>query len=155
MTDVKAPAPEQETPEPLPATLLRELEGALQRAHQASLEGDEGIRLEGREGPRAGWLLARVGEEGRPWEFELFVRDVAGEGLDGPLGVLLDFLDGVLTEFFEADRDAWLPLDFVGHPYELGGGLTCVVFARGTRRDLDAEAAADRLLAEHGGIDEV
>ncbi len=94
-----------------------------------------------KEGPKAGYVRAWVGDETPVVQFELFVRDVPGAGLEGPLGPAVDFLDGVLAEFFEEDRDASLPLDFVGHPYD-----DTVVFARQEKRDLLAEADAEKWL---------
>lgn len=137
----RIPAPDEETHEPIEAALLEQIGSALGERH-----GLATLTLDGRLGPLTGWLRARVGPQTATWEVELFVREVEGEGYDGPLGVLVDFLDGFLAQWVEAEREGWASLDWEGNPYDLGLAGACVVFVRGEVRDLVAERAGDALL---------
>lgn len=141
----RAPAPESEAPSPADPDLLADVESALVERHGDALTDDESVRLEATLGPDAAWLKARIGSEERAYEAELFAREVEGEGLDGALGALVDYLDGLLEEWLASERDAWLPLDWEGRPYD---GLT--LYARGDLRDYAAERAADALLSGNG-----
>ena len=136
-----APDPDRETPDPVPLGLIGDLEELLADRYSGALEEGEHIRVRARTGRNAAWLRARVGTDQRAHEIELFARDVEGEALDGALGVLVDFLDGVLEELFAAARDAYLPLDYSPRRFD-----DHVVFARSEVRDFAAEAAADALL---------
>ena len=142
---LRAPTPESEAPSPVEPELLADVEEALVERHGAGLSDDETVRLEASSGASAAWLKARVGNDQRAHEAELFVRDVDGDGLDGALGVLVDYLDGLLEEWLASERDAWLPLDWDARAYE---DLT--LFARGDLRDRAAERAADALLSGDG-----
>lgn len=139
------PAPESEAPSPIDADLLAEVEEALVERHGDRLHDDETVRLEASAGARAAWLRARVGSDERGVEAELFMRGVEGEGLDGALGVLVDYLDGLLEEWLAGGRDAWLPLDWDARAYD-----DVTLFARGDLRDYAAERAADLLLSGNG-----
>jgi len=125
------------------SVIAGDVEAALALRYGKELQAGETIRIEASTGPGSAFVRASVGPEARPHRFEVFARGIPGEGLDGALGVVLDFLDGALTEYFDEHRDAYLPLDFVGHPYE-----GHVVFARSELRDLEAEAAARALLGD-------
>lgn len=137
----QAPVVEQETPEPVSLALLYDLERLLAERFGGALEEHETISIDARTGPDAAWLRARVGDSDAGHEIELFVRHVSGEGLDGALGILVDFLDGVLEELFAAHRDAYLPLDFAERRFE-----NHLVFTRSEFRHFAAEAAAEALL---------
>ena len=140
MTRQDPPAPEEETPHPMDAEILGDLQKALCQRHAGSSQDAESIRLEGGQGPGAAWLKASVPRGRQVHEVEIFTRDVPGEALEA-IGLVADYLDGVLTELTEADGEAFLPLDFVGAPFE---GFT--IFARSRLRDLEAERLADELL---------
>lgn len=135
------PDVDRETPEAVPPHLLEDLEELLAERYGGALEEGEHIRVEARTGPRAAWLRARVGTLDKAHEIELFARDVKGDGLEGALGVLVDFLDGVLEELFAAGGDAYLPLDFTARRFD-----EHTVYARSEVRDFAAEAAAAALL---------
>jgi hypothetical protein len=132
----------RETPDDAPRALVRDLRRALKERHRRGLGADR-VKIEAKTGPEAAWLKCAIGSDARAHEIELFVRDVDDSGIDGGLGVLVDFLDGALEQFFEADRDAWLPLDFTGHP-----AGEHVVLARMELRDYAAERMADELLKD-------
>lgn len=142
MSDTKqAPNVAQETPSDIDPELCSTIAAGLTEQYKSELQTGERFTILAKEGKDAAYLRAWVGDERHVVEFELFVRGVAGEGLEGALGPAVDFLDGVLAEFFEEQRDASLPLDFVGHPYD-----DTVVFARQEKRDLLAEAEAEKWL---------
>lgn len=141
----RPPAPESEAPSPVDPAFLGDVEEALVERHGGGLGDDETVRLEASTGVDAAWLKARVGTEERAYEAELFARDVDGEGLEGALGLLVDYLDGLLEEWLANERDAWLPLDWDTRTYD---GIT--LFARGDLRDYAAERAADALLSGNG-----
>lgn len=138
---LKPPQVQREAPESVPLSLLQDLETLLSQRYGGALEDGERIRVDAKTGAKAAWLQARVGTSDRGHEFELFTRDVADEGLDGALGLLVDFLDGVLEAFFAAARDAYLPLEFAARRFE-----DTLLFARSEYRDYTAEAAAEALL---------
>ena len=145
--NTKPPAILKETPKKLSPQLTASLEEALHQRHGDFLEAGESIRVSARTGKKAAFLQARVGTDDIVMEFEVFARDVKGDALDCALGVIVDFLDGVLDEFFEEDRDAYLPLDYTAHPYETDDG-TVYVLARQEGRNYKAEEAADAILAD-------
>lgn len=144
MSQQRPPAPKTEAPDVLPDDMRAEVEQALNEGYADQLEDGERITVELRTGPRSAWLLARLGTPAKAFELELFTRDVEGELFDGALGLLVDYLDGVLEEWLGNDREGFLPLDFEGRPYD-----GHVIFARGELRDYEAEAAAEALLAGH------
>ncbi|MCP4502841.1 MAG: hypothetical protein GY822_23120 [Deltaproteobacteria bacterium] len=139
----RAPAILQETPKMLPEDMRRIIETGLNEKNATFLDEGERIRVAGRRGKKAAFLQARVGNETLVMQFEVFARDFKGTDFDGPVGAVVDFLDGVLDEYFDEDREAYLPLDFTAHPYENG-----FVFARQEKRNFAAEEAGDALLAK-------
>ncbi len=142
-TKTRPPAPDDETPVHADADLLDDVEAALATRYAKDLADGEQIVVDARTGPRAAWIGAAIDEGAKVHELELFLRDVPGDGLDGALGVLVDYLQGVLDELFAAERHASLPLDWEGRPYD-----GKVVYARGEKRDYEAEDAAAALLDE-------
>lgn len=132
---------ERAAPEAVPIALLSDLEALLAERYGGALEEGQHIGIEARTGPDAAWLKTRVGSSERAHEIELFTCDVQGDGLDGALGLLVDFLDGVLEELFAAGGDAYLPLDFTPRRFE-----GTVLYARSELRDYAAEAAAAALI---------
>lgn len=135
------PDVEREAPEAVPQALLDDLEELLAERYGGALDEGDHIRVEARTGPEAAWLNARVGSDDKAHEIELFTRGVPGDALEGALGVLVDFLDGVLEELFATVGDAYLPLDFTPRRFD-----EHTVYARSEVRDFAAEAAADALL---------
>lgn len=143
--ELAPPEPEREAPAPADGSLLQALESLLADRYGAALSAGERIAVAARSGPAAAWLCARVGDADRGMEFELFTRTMpkaAPNEADALLELLIDFLDGVLEEYFAAERDAFLPLDFSPRRYE-----SHWIFARSEMRDYTAEAAADAWLA--------
>lgn len=128
------PDKDEETTTPVDGVLLDDVEAAL-----SARFADQRVAVDARTGPRAAWVGAAVPEGRRVHEVEVFARDVDGEGLDGALGVVLDYL----AEIVPALDEGYLPLDWEGRPYDGG-----VVFVRGEVRDYEAEAQAAALLGE-------
>jgi hypothetical protein len=135
-----APQPD-ETPTVIPTTLREDLESALFERHGEHLVDGEHIRIDGRVGPRAARVQATVGDARRGVVYEAFVREVDGELLDGALGLVVDYLDGVLEEVFAGQREGLFPLDFEGRPFE-----ETFVYVRSEVHDWRAEAEAARWL---------
>ena len=61
------------------------------------------------------------------------------------LNHMIDFQDAYWSEFFENERDTFVPLDWAENQY---AGLK--IFVRGSERNPYLESEAERLLAEHG-----
>ena len=139
----------EQTPDDVPFTLLDEIARALSRAHGRALSNDERVTVEAFTGDRAAFLAVRVGNHEDAHDFEFFCADKDGALLDGALGLLVDYADGVLKEFFAHDRDAFLPLEFQARRFD---GKELLV--RSERRALALEDAADRLLAGAGFDDD-
>ncbi len=139
----RAPAILQETPKILLEDMRHLIETSLNEKNAEFLLHNESIRVAGRRGKKAAYLQARVGTEDEVMQFEVFARDFKGVDFDGAIGAVVDFLDGVLEEYFGEDREAYLPLDFTAHPYEEG-----FVFARQEKRRFAVEEAGDVLLAK-------
>jgi hypothetical protein len=149
MAPPRAPALDEETPQDVEASLLAQVSAALNERHGGGLMFGEAIEVAARSGDRAAYLRAAVGNTERAHELELFARDVPGDELEGALGVLVDYLDAVLEEWFAADREGGLPLDFEARPY---AGTT--VFVRQQLREYALEAEADRWLEQGGAPDD-
>lgn len=76
----------------------------LQKKYQTNLAPLEKITLSFYKDKDGFWLKTLVGTENKAHEF-MFVAE------DEDFDLLVDYLDGVLEEFFESDREALLPLD--------------------------------------------
>ena len=85
-------------------------------------------------------LKALVGTMDKAHLFEIFA-DSQDLDEDEQFALLLDFLDGVLEEFFEHERNGGLPLDFAKRTFE---GVDILV--RQELRNFKAERLADELL---------
>jgi len=140
--DRRAPDPSSECPTPLTPSTFADVSRALRSRHEQRLPAGEHLELAGHVGPHAAIVVAVVSEGRRHREVLVFARG-AGDGLDGPLGAVVDVLDDVLGKVVGVDRPA-LPLDWQGRPW--AGGA--VVFLRGELRDYAAEEAAAVLLDE-------
>jgi len=127
----------------LSPALVRTLRDALVRKYQKSLNSSS-FSLELKSGNACAWLMCKVGDISQHC-FELFVADVPGDEIEGALGVIIDFLDGVLDEFFAADRDAYLSLDY--SLYKFG---EYDVYGRSTLVQPALESDADALLRSAG-----
>lgn len=107
--------------------------------YDTHLKSTETIRLEALHGSNCLLLRALVGTQEKAHCFELFTDSPTQPSMQ--FGLLLDFLDGVLEEFFEHERNAGLPLDFVKRKFE-GADL----LVRQELRNFEAERLAEELL---------
>ncbi len=135
----------------MPDTLRNDLRRAVRERHAARLGldahgADEALDVDAMVGPEAAIVVCVVGTARRAHELYVFTRSRAGGGLDGALGIAIDYIDGVLEEAIGSE-DAFLPLDWEGRPFDVDGE-SCVVFVRGEVRDYVAEEAAAVLLGE-------
>lgn len=103
------------------------------------LRPNEGIRVESLYGDNCAFLRALVGTENKAHVFEFFTDTL--EPSEKEFGLLLDFFDGVLEEFFAHRRNAGLPLDFTKRQFE-----KVHLFARQEYHDFEAERLAENLL---------
>jgi len=155
MSDRTPPDLAAECPNELDSSLRDDLRRALRERHADRLGVDErGVALaldvDAMTGQRAAVAVVVTGTVRRAHEVFAFTRATdphdGDAGLEGPLGVVVDYLDGLLDELIAAD-DGFLPLDWEGRPYS-DGGRRVAVFVRGEVRDYVAEEEAARLLQE-------
>ncbi len=142
-SDRRVPDLESECPRPIAD--FAAIEAALHARHDRRLPAGEAVEFAGRVGADAAAIVAVIGVGRRHREVFVFARSAAGKGgvgLDGPLGAVVDVLDGVLAQTIGVERPS-LPLDWQGRPF--GSSL---VFVRGELRDYAAEEAAAELLGD-------
>ncbi len=132
-----------ETPDAIDPALTKDIESLLQTRFKRFLEPDEAIRINASTGNRAAHVEARVGTLDEAHVFELFAENIEGEQLEGALGLLIDYLDGVLKEFFVSEKDAYFPLDFSPRTF-----AKQTLYARHTFRRFALEEEANRLLSK-------
>jgi hypothetical protein len=132
----------EKVPHAVDDVLAADIVAALHSRYAPFLESSETIALFAFTGDDAAFLEVHVGEPARPYTFEFFCERVPGALLEGALGVLVDFLDGVLAEFFRHEREAHLPLEFARRRFD-----DTDILVRSERREFALEAAADALLA--------
>ena len=121
--------------------LLKDAATILETKYAKNLESGEAIKLETTsEGGKLS-LKAFAGTTNRAHEFEIATNlEKLADEQDLTL-LLLDFLDGVLQEFFRHDRRASLGLDFVKRRFNQTD-----IWARQEYHDFEAERLADALL---------
>lgn len=144
-----APDLADECPDGLDPSLREELRSALRARHADRLGSDErgvaaALDVDATVGPGAAVGVVVTGTVRRAHEVFVFARG-DGDGLAGPLGVVVDHLDGLLDALV-GDDEAFLPLDWEGRPYD--GARDGFVFVRGEVRDYVAEEEAAKLLGE-------
>ncbi|MES2504992.1 MAG: hypothetical protein V4534_08970 [Myxococcota bacterium] len=110
------------------------IQNILQIKHQSHLEPSEELSVSLLKDKDGFWLKALLGTSKRAHEF-VFVSEDADHEL------LTEYFDGVLTEFFAADRRAYLPLDFSKRTYD-----GKVLWAKQEFRDFEAEELAEKWL---------
>lgn len=139
------PDAEEAAPDDVPEAVRKDVEDALNEHHGSALDEGERIVVAARHGDQAAWVRARVGDDRRAHEMELCAVDIAGDLLDGALGVLVDWLDGALDEWLAHDREAWVGVAW--QPRDLEGDT---LWVRGEVRDFGAESLADEWLDKNG-----
>lgn len=108
------------------------------------LSPGEEITVEAFTGFESAYLVIRVGTPEKLHEFEFFTKNLRGDELDGALGLLVDYADGVLEEFFRFKRNRFLPIDFVQREYD-----SHPVFARHELKNTVATQLGDELLKKN------
>lgn len=128
-----------------PDTIRKDLQNmimdALNERFTKRLNAGEHIFVEAFTGFESAYLIIRIGNQDKMHEFEFFTKNMRGDELDGALGLLVDYADGVLEEFFRFKRNRFLPIDFVQREYD-----SHPVFARHELKSPQATSMADELL---------
>jgi hypothetical protein len=128
-------------PEVIRKDLQNMITDALLERFMKRLHAEEDISVRGYTGFESAFLEIDIGTIEKMHHFEFFTKNLRGDELDGALGLLVDYADGVLEEFFRFKRNRYFPIDFVqreydGHP----------VFARHELRNTKAEELSNELL---------
>jgi hypothetical protein len=135
--------PKSLCPEIIRRDLQNMITDALLERFSKRLNPSEEIHVNGFTGFECAFLQINIGTDSKTHLFEFFAQNMRGDELDGALGLLVDYADGVLEEFFRFKRNRFFPLDFVqrefdGHP----------VFARHELINPKAESLGDDLLTK-------
>ena|ERR1700752_1467150 len=133
--------PKAQCPDIIRKDLQNMITDALLERFLKRLNTGENIHVKGFTGFESAFLEIEIGTDLKMHHFEFFTKNLRGDELDGALGLLVDYADGVLEEFFRFKRNRYFPIDFVqreydGHP----------VFARHELRNNKAEKMSDTLL---------
>jgi hypothetical protein len=141
MKNLSLPNPNTETPCLADSNLQKDINHLLNDCYQAHLKKHESISVIARFGDNASYLNVQVGDNNRAHVFEFFMRDCRESDLNCGLDFLIDYLDGILLEFFEEDRNAFFPLDFTPRDF-----ASYQIWARHEFHDFKAESLALELL---------
>jgi hypothetical protein len=133
--------PKAQCPEVIRKDLQNMITDALLERFAKRLNPGEDIYVRGYTGFECAFLEIKIGTESKMHHFEFFTKNLRGDELDGALGLLVDYADGILEEFFRFKRNRYFPIDFVqreydGHP----------VFARHELKNPKTEKMGDELL---------
>lgn len=136
--------PKAQCPEVIRKDLQNMITDALLERFAKRLTAGEDISVRGYTGFECAFLEIQIGAETKMHHFEFFTKNLRGDELDGALGLLVDYADGVLEEFFRYKRNRYFPIDFVqreydGHP----------VFARHELKNVKAEKMGDAVLKKN------
>jgi hypothetical protein len=105
------------------------------------LNPGEEIRVRALTGFECAFLEVKIGTESKTHLFEFFTKNLRGDELDGALGLLVDYADGILEEFFRFKRNRYFPIDFVQREYD-----GHAVLARHELLNSKADQMADELI---------
>lgn len=123
--------------------ILKHARSLLEEKYAKELKPGEEIQLSTTSEDGKLSLKALVGTANRAHEFEIAANLEKHTSEHDLILLLLDFLDGVLPEFFRHDRRASLGLDFVKRRFNQTD-----IWARQEYRDFEAERLADELLTK-------
>lgn len=112
--------------------------------HASKLKPNEEIILEARVGDGVAYLRALLGSDQKAQVFEFAVQNVAKDKFEHTFSLMLDFFDGVLSQFLAQGRDGGLALDFVKCDFE-----KIEIFARQEYRDFEVERMTEEFLNAH------
>ena len=110
------------------------IQNILQKKYESHLNPSEQISLRLIKDHEGFWLKALLGSPQRAHEFMLVSKENTHE-------LLIEFLDGVLEDFFKADRNAYLPLDFSERVFD-----NKTLWVKQEFRDFEAEELAKKWL---------
>jgi hypothetical protein len=108
------------------------------------LNAGEEIQVRALTGFECAFLEVKIGTDVRTHLFEFFTKNLRGDELDGALGLLVDYADGVLEEFFRFKRNRFFPIDFVQREYD-----GHAVLARHELINSKADQMADELIKKN------
>ncbi len=112
------------------------------------LKQDESLQLSCFREDVAAFIELQIGNGDTLYDMAFFVDNINKQH-DHPVYLLVEFVGAVLDEFFEHDRESFLPLVYKVYPFR--GYDVC---ARGQVRHPDLEEAANRLLEQAGDVPE-
>jgi len=141
MANILKPDLEKETPFFISSDLKNDITLLLNKHYRFFLKAHESISISAKTGDKASWVKTQIGDLNQAHVFEFFINDCEGSDLLGGLDLLIDYLDGVLNEFFKEDRNAFFPLDFTPHLFE-----DHTIWARHEFHNFKAESLASELL---------
>lgn len=133
--------PKSLCPDAIRKDLQNMITDALLERFLKRLNPGEQITVRGYTGFECAFLDIRIGTEQKTHLFEFFAKNLRGDELDGALGLIVDYADGVLEEFFRFKRNRYFPIDFVQREYD-----GHAVFARHELISPLADTMGDELL---------
>ncbi|NOZ01592.1 MAG: hypothetical protein GXP54_06855 [Deltaproteobacteria bacterium] len=113
---------------------------------------DEIFKIKGRVEPGFVELSVSIEKRDRTFRYAMTFRAMLEEnsiGVDEGLALVLDFLGHYLEQYFEADRELYLPLDF--QSYEFGDHR---VLARGDVTNPQLDEMADEIITRGVPLDD-
>ncbi len=105
------------------------------------LNPEEDVQVNGFTGEESAYLIVSLGTEEKMHVFEFFTKNKRGDELDGALGLLVDYADGILEDFFRHKRNRYFPIDFIQNEYDKHP-----IWAKYELKNLKAESLRDELL---------
>ncbi|HXW60329.1 MAG TPA: hypothetical protein VEK06_02210, partial [Myxococcota bacterium] len=133
--------PKSLCPEVIRKDLQNMIKDALLERFSKRLNPGEQIQVRAFTGFECAFLEVKIGTELKAHLFEFFTKNMRGDELDGALGLLVDYADGILEEFFRFKRNRYFPIDFVQREYD-----GHAVLARHELINQKADKMADELL---------
>lgn len=136
--------PKNQCPEVIRKDLQNMITDALLERFVKRLTNNETISVRGYTGFESAFLEIDIGTIEKMHHFEFYTKNLRGDELDGALGLLVDYADSIIEQFFRFKRNRYFPIDFVqqdydGHP----------VFARHELKNIKAENLANDILKKH------
>jgi hypothetical protein len=141
MKDLSPPRIEMEALDPADRELQNDINALFNKKFAPFLKKNESVLVSAKIGENNAYIQAQIGDSQAAHVFEFFVRGQQNSDLGGGLEILIDYLDGVLMEFFEQDRSAFFPLDFTSRDFD-----GHQVWAKHEYHDFKAELLAAELL---------
>src|ERR1700688_1300550 len=92
--------PKSLCPDVIRKDLQNMITDALLERFTKRLNPGEEITVQGYTGFESAYIKICIGLESKMHVFEFFTKNLRGDELDGALGLLVDYADGVLEEFF-------------------------------------------------------